>query len=67
MSLRAIAEKHIDDPLNTWPAHEDYHNRTIMHARLFDEQCLRCWLERLAGEKIEAEKNAENKKGRRRS
>lgn len=52
--LRAIAKARYTDPMNTWPPHEPRHERTIMGARLFDSECLRCHLEEVAA--VESEK-----------
>jgi hypothetical protein len=56
--LKLIAESRVESPLNEWPEHNDYHSRTIMGNWLFDYACLRCWLERVATEKLkEKQKN----------
>jgi hypothetical protein len=46
--LRAIAKQRFGDPMSTWPQHEVRHLRTIMGARLYDSECLRCHLEDVA-------------------
>lgn len=46
--LRDIAKARYTEPMNTWPQHEERHNRTIMGARLPDSECLRCCLEQEA-------------------
>lgn len=43
--LRGIAQHRHGDPMSSWPQHEALHLRTIMGARLFDSECLRCHLE----------------------
>ena len=52
--MRAIAEEHVGDPLNTWPDHIRRHRMTIMQNFLHDEACLRCYLEEISSQKIES-------------
>ncbi len=52
VNLELIAKSRVDDPLNTWPDHTSCHSRTLMGNFLFDYYCLRCWLERVATEKL---------------
>lgn len=54
--LESIARSRVDSPLSEWPDHNNYHRRTIMMNWLFDYDCLRCWLERVATEKLQADK-----------
>lgn len=51
--LADIAKVRHTDPMNTWPEHEQRHNRTIMGARLPDWECLRCHLESEAAKAAE--------------
>jgi len=51
--LRAVAKQRHADPMNTWPQHESRHLRTIMGARLYDSECLRCHLEDVATQAAE--------------
>jgi len=37
----------------SWPEHDQYHKRTILGNRLFDFQCVRCWLEQKAAKQIQ--------------
>lgn len=53
--LRDIALLRYKDPMNTWPQHEERHERTLMGARLPDSECLRCHLERIAAAKAKEE------------
>lgn len=55
-NLKLIAESRVDDPLNTWPDHIRGHRITLLGNPLFDHLCLRCWLEKVATEKLEARK-----------
>lgn len=52
VNLRAIAEAHVDDPLNTWPDHTNCHARTLTGNFLWDFYCLRCWLEQIATDRL---------------
>lgn len=52
-NLELIAQRRIDDPMHTWPDHNRCHRMTIMNNWLFDYDCLRCWLERVATEKYQ--------------
>jgi hypothetical protein len=53
--------------MNTWPQHEDRHERTIMGARLHDSECLRCHLEAVAAEHAEKQpRKRQNENNRRR-
>lgn len=58
--LELIARSRWRDPLNTWPQHNTYHRRTIMSNWLFDYDCLRCWLERVATENLQDMAKAES-------
>lgn len=58
INLQAIAEARVSDPLNTWPEHRRGHRCTLMGKPLFDYDCLRCWLEKVASEQL-AEKKAQ--------
>jgi len=60
--LREIARKRYSDPMNTWPQHEQIHERTLMGARLPDSECLRCHLETVAGEQAKAERGGSDSK-----
>lgn len=51
--LRAIALVRYADPLVSWPVHELRHYCTIMGARLYDSECLRCHLEDVAAKEAE--------------
>jgi hypothetical protein len=55
-NLKLIAESRADDPLNTWPDHTHAHSRTLLGNFLWDFHCLRCWLEKVATERLEAKK-----------
>jgi hypothetical protein len=46
--LRAIAKQRYTEAMNTWPQHEPRHERTLLGARLYDSECLRCHLEDVA-------------------
>jgi hypothetical protein len=57
-TLEVIARNRWHEPLVTWPAHDENHKTTIMGTKIFDDGCLRCWLERVATEeygKVSAE------------
>lgn len=58
VNLHAIAESRVDQPLNTWPEHNKGHSSTLMGNFLWDFHCLRCWLEKIASEKLVASKKA---------
>lgn len=47
-SLEVIARNRWHEPLSTWPTHNENHKTTLAGNSLFDEECLRCWLERIA-------------------
>jgi hypothetical protein len=47
-SLEVIARNRWFEPLSTWPAHNENHKTTLAGNSLFDDECLRCWLERIA-------------------
>jgi len=47
-SLEVIARYRWHEPLSTWPAHNENHKTTLAGNSLFDDACLRCWLERIA-------------------
>lgn len=47
-SLEVIARNRWHEPLSTWPAHNENHKTTLAGNSLFDGECLRCWLERVA-------------------
>lgn len=51
INCEAIARSRVGDPMNTWPEHMTGHRITLLGNRLFDYDCLRCWLERVATEK----------------
>lgn len=34
-----------EGPEHLWPDHDDRHYRTLLGYRLFDGQCVRCWIE----------------------
>lgn len=61
-NLEKLAAAKCDQPMNTWPSHEEYH-RGNFHPfagsrwgeRYFDELCLRCQLEKYAMERQLAE------------
>lgn len=53
VNLELIAKDRVDRPLNEWPDHTGAHARTLMGSFLFDYNCLRCWLEKVATEKIQ--------------
>lgn len=55
--IQAIAKDAVDKPLNEWPDHTKAHESTLMGAFLFDYCCIRCWLERYKGEKLENKDN----------
>lgn len=57
-NLRIIAEARWKDPMNTWPDHLDFHRRNThpfsgsRYGELqWDEECLRCQLEKVSEEK----------------
>ena len=57
--LRKIAEARHAEPMNTWPVHNDWHRRNShpfagsKSGELYwDEECLRCQLEKVAAEQI---------------
>lgn len=52
--LRGLAKARHTEPMNTWPEHEKRHYRTLMGARLYDGECLRCHLESVAIEAAKA-------------
>jgi hypothetical protein len=47
-SLEVIARHRWHEPLSTWPTHNENHKTTLAGNSLFDDECLRCWLERIA-------------------
>ncbi len=47
-SLEVIARNRWHEPLSTWPTHNENHKTTLAGNPLFDDECLRCWLERVA-------------------
>jgi hypothetical protein len=49
-TIEVIARNRWHEPLATWPAHDENHKTTIMGNMIFDDFCLRCWLERVAAE-----------------
>lgn len=56
-NLRLVAESLVHKPMNTWPAHNDFHRKNLhpfagsKYGELYwDEECLRCQLERVATE-----------------
>jgi hypothetical protein len=62
--LKKIAEARCDEPMSSWPQHEDFHKRNThpfsgskYGERYWDESCLRCQLERAAAKKAEAAKS----------
>jgi hypothetical protein len=55
MSVKEIAEARYSEPMSSWPQHNDFHRRNThlfsgskYGELLFDEECLRCQLERVA-------------------
>ena len=59
-NLEKIAKAKCKEPMNTWPEHNDYHRRNThpfsgsRHGELyFDEECLRCQLEKAVGEAVD--------------
>lgn len=51
IELERVARWRVSDPMNTWPEHRRGHRITLLGNPLFDYECLRCWLERVATEK----------------
>lgn len=58
--VEQIAKKRCNDPMSSWPPHNDYHRRNLhpfagsrSGEMYWDEECLRCQLEKYAakGEK----------------
>jgi hypothetical protein len=47
-NLEIIAKNRWNEPLATWPAHNENHKTTLAGTMVFDDGCLRCWLERVA-------------------
>lgn len=47
-SLEVIARNRWHEPLSTWPTHNENHKTTLAGNSLFDDDCLRCWIERIA-------------------
>jgi hypothetical protein len=61
--LKAIAKVKCSEPMNTWPQHNDFHRRNThpfsgskCGEMYWDEECLRCQLERAAAETVHAKK-----------
>ena len=57
--LQELAEAKCGEPMSTWPNHNDYHRRNLhpfagsrSGEMYFDEDCLRCQLERAAAKKV---------------
>jgi len=48
--LSKTAAKHILAQKIPWPEHDRRHERTLLGARLFDDQCVRCWVEKHAAD-----------------
>jgi len=53
MSLEIIARNRWHEPLATWPIHDENHKTTIFGSKVFDLDCLRCWVEKVATEEYE--------------
>jgi hypothetical protein len=47
-NLELIARNRWQEPLATWPAHNENHRTTLMGNMIFDRDCLRCWIEKVA-------------------
>lgn len=59
-NVEKIAKKRCNDPMNTWPPHNDFHRRNLhpfsgsrFNEIQWDEECLRCQLERFAAKQKE--------------
>jgi hypothetical protein len=59
-NLRKVAESKVNEPMNSWPLHNDFHRKNLhpfsgsKYGELYwDEECLRCQLERVASEKAD--------------
>lgn len=59
-TLERIAKERCVEPMSSWPEHNNYHRRNThpfsgskSGEMFFDEECLRCQLERAAGQKGE--------------
>jgi len=57
--LEKIANARCMEPMSSWPQHNDFHRRNFhpfsgsrYGERCFDEQCLRCQVERAAAIKL---------------
>jgi len=60
--VRAIAEARYKDPMSHWPEHNDFHRKNThpfsgsKYGEMYwDEECLRCQLERVAAEHAKKE------------
>lgn len=47
-NLEIIAKNRWHEPISTWPAHDQNHKTTLAGSKVFDPECLRCWIERVA-------------------
>lgn len=47
-NLEVIAKNRWHEPLATWPIHNENHRTTLMGNSIFDGDCLRCWIEKVA-------------------
>lgn len=63
-NLSVLAKVKCKEPMNTWPQHNDFHRRNLhvfsgsRYGELyFDEECLRCQLEKAATEKVKGKSN----------
>jgi hypothetical protein len=63
MSVKEIAEARYQEPMSSWPDHNNFHRRNThpfsgskYGEMFFDEECLRCQLERVSSENIKDKK-----------
>ncbi len=53
VNLEIIARDRWHEPIATWPVHNENHKTTVMDNKIFDPNCLRCWLDRVAAQEFE--------------
>ena len=69
--LYKVAESKVNEPMNTWPDHIEFHRRnlhpfagSLAGNMYFDETCLRCQLERAAEAAIKQNQTFESAGGK---
>ena len=56
-NLEIIARNRWREPISTWPAHDENHATTLAGNKVFDSDCLRCHMERVAVAEYERRAN----------